>query len=248
MTSSPTGRGQRHRDPAPLVRPRSGSAGVGSRSARPAVHPLRRRDAGESAPTAPGVNNRGSGYPVPTGTTTGTTSSRRSTAGACRRLGGRELRRPRVVVRPRRSVRWERHRSPISSPCGPGSWSTRWHPVGRRTLSSGRWWSTSGRSTPARPTCRLPAGSRTDGPMHVGYLLDPDGHVSTVHGVQGTNLSFSYIERTGLRRFGPSPSWDSAISRSTTPVSTSGTQITAMARHAAMPNVPAPPSHPRFPC
>ena len=37
--------------------------------------------------------------------------------------------------------------------------------------------------------------------MHVGYLLDPDGQVSTVHGAQQTDLSFSYIQRDGMQSF-----------------------------------------------
>ena len=37
--------------------------------------------------------------------------------------------------------------------------------------------------------------------MRVGYLLDPDGQVSTLHGTQGTNLSFTYIMREGAQVF-----------------------------------------------
>lgn len=33
--------------------------------------------------------------------------------------------------------------------------------------------------------------------MHAGYLLDPDGSVSTTHGTQHTDMSYSYIERGG---------------------------------------------------
>jgi len=40
-------------------------------------------------------------------------------------------------------------------------------------------------------------------PMHVGYTLDPDGSVSTTHNTQGTDLSFSYIQRTGNQTFRP---------------------------------------------
>jgi alpha-L-rhamnosidase len=38
-------------------------------------------------------------------------------------------------------------------------------------------------------------------PMRVGYLLDPDGQVSTLHGTQESNLSFSYITRDGDQTF-----------------------------------------------
>ena len=76
--------------------------------------------------------------------------------------------------------------------------------------------------------------------MRVGYLLDPDGQVSTLHGTQETNLSFSYIMREGPQTFEaftllrlPLPA------RSTTPARPSGRdQVVALARHAAMPDVP----------
>ena len=32
--------------------------------------------------------------------------------------------------------------------------------------------------------------------MHVGYVLDPDGHVSTIHDTQATNLALYYIDTT----------------------------------------------------
>ena len=40
-------------------------------------------------------------------------------------------------------------------------------------------------------------------PLHVGYTLDPDGSVSTTHNTQGTDLSFSYIQRAGAQTFEP---------------------------------------------
>ena len=39
--------------------------------------------------------------------------------------------------------------------------------------------------------------------MHAGYLLDPDGQVSTTHGTQHTDMSYSYIERGGTETFHP---------------------------------------------
>ncbi len=40
--------------------------------------------------------------------------------------------------------------------------------------------------------------------MHAGYLLDPDGSVSTTHGTQHTDMSYSYIERGhGAEQFLP---------------------------------------------
>jgi len=37
--------------------------------------------------------------------------------------------------------------------------------------------------------------------MHAGYLLDPSGQVSTTHGTQHTNMSYSYIQRGGTETF-----------------------------------------------
>ncbi len=39
--------------------------------------------------------------------------------------------------------------------------------------------------------------------MHAGYLLDPDGSVSTTRGTQATDLSYSYLERAGTQTFAP---------------------------------------------
>jgi alpha-L-rhamnosidase len=39
--------------------------------------------------------------------------------------------------------------------------------------------------------------------MRGGFLLDPDGKVSTFHGSQGTDMSFSYIQRAGAQTFLP---------------------------------------------
>ena len=39
--------------------------------------------------------------------------------------------------------------------------------------------------------------------MHVGYVLDPDGHVSTTNDTQATNLALYYIERDGRQTFEP---------------------------------------------
>ena len=56
--------------------------------------------------------------------------------------------------------------------------------------------------------------------MRAGYLLDPDGQVSTLHGTQETNLSFSYIMGTGVARPSrPSPTSGTATCRSTIRVS-----------------------------
>lgn len=39
--------------------------------------------------------------------------------------------------------------------------------------------------------------------MHAGYLLDPGGAVSTQHGTQHTDMSYSYVERGGVEQFHP---------------------------------------------
>jgi alpha-L-rhamnosidase len=92
----------------------------------------------------------------------------------------------------------------------------------------------------ARPVVHFASGEpgRTVS-MRVGYLLDPDGQVSTLHGTQGTNLSFSYVMGPGSQTFeaftflgfrylqieGAGQSFGPA-------------DVTALARHTAMPAVP----------
>ena len=75
--------------------------------------------------------------------------------------------------------------------------------------------------------------------MHVGYTLDPDGSVSTTHNTQGTDLSFSFIQRGGTETF--EPYWylgfrylqiddpREALHRD---------NVAVVARHATMPDVP----------
>ena len=73
-----------------------------------------------------------------------------------------------------------------------------------------------------------------------GYLLDPDGQVSTLHGTQETNLSSTYIMRAGEQifevftyfgfRYLQVDNAGQALGRD---------QVTALARHTAMPQLPA---------
>ena len=72
----------------------------------------------------------------------------------------------------------------------------------RSTTERSSW--TSGRSTLPARLCSSTEGiaGRTIS-MHVGYVLDPDGHVSTTHATQQTNLAFYYIERDGSQIFEP---------------------------------------------
>jgi alpha-L-rhamnosidase len=112
-------------------------------------------------------------------------------------------------------------------------------PVSVRTLPSGSVVVDFGKVYAARPMVTFHQGvAGRMVPMHVGYLLDPDGHVSTVHGVQGTNLSFSYIERDGAQTFLPFTYLGFRYLQIDDPGEDLGrAQITAVARHASMPDV-----------
>jgi alpha-L-rhamnosidase len=114
-------------------------------------------------------------------------------------------------------------------------------PVSVRRLRSGAVVVDFGKIYAARPEVTFRRG--TSGwtvPMHVGYLLDADGHVSTVHGVQGTDLSFSYIQRDGPQTFRPFTYLGFRYLEIDAPGEDLGRdQITALARHATMPDVAA---------
>jgi alpha-L-rhamnosidase len=76
-------------------------------------------------------------------------------------------------------------------------------------------------------------------PMHVGYLLDPDGQVSTLHGTQETNLSFSYITRQGAQRFEALTYLGFRyLQIDNPPEAFRADQLQAVATHAAMPAIP----------
>jgi alpha-L-rhamnosidase len=75
--------------------------------------------------------------------------------------------------------------------------------------------------------------------MHVGFLLDPDGHVSTTRGTQGTDLGYQYTERAGPQTFRPY----GYLAFRYVEVDGAGealgpAQLTAIARHDAMPSAP----------
>jgi alpha-L-rhamnosidase len=77
-------------------------------------------------------------------------------------------------------------------------------PVSMRTLSSGAVIADYGKVFAGVPTVHFHQG--VDGrviKMHAGYLLDPDGRVSTTRGTQHTDMSYSYIERGGTEEFHP---------------------------------------------
>jgi alpha-L-rhamnosidase len=114
-------------------------------------------------------------------------------------------------------------------------------PISVRTLGNGSVVVDFGAVYAARPQVQLAHGvSGRTVPMHVGYLLDPDGQVSTTHGTQGTNLSYSYITRSGAQTFEPLTFLGFRYLQIDDPGETIGRhQVAAVATHAAMPAVPA---------
>jgi alpha-L-rhamnosidase len=113
-------------------------------------------------------------------------------------------------------------------------------PLSLRTLPNGSVVADFGAVYAARPQVRFAHGtSGRTVPMHVGYLLDPDGQVSTTHGTQGTNLSFSYITRAGAQTFEPLTYLGFRYLQIDDPGEPIGRdQVVAVATHAAMPDVP----------
>lgn len=110
-------------------------------------------------------------------------------------------------------------------------------PVSVRTLPSGSVVVDFGKVYAARPTVRFAAGTagRTV-PMHVGYLLDPDGRVSTTHGTQATDLSFTYTQRDGPQTFVPYTFLGFRYLQVDDPGEALGpSRFEALARHTAMP-------------
>lgn len=72
--------------------------------------------------------------------------------------------------------------------------------------------------------------------MHAGYLLDPDGHVSTTHGTQATDMGYGYVERAGPQVFRPFGYLGFRYFEVDAPgEQLTRTDLTAYARHAAMP-------------
>jgi alpha-L-rhamnosidase len=112
-------------------------------------------------------------------------------------------------------------------------------PVSVRTLPSGSVVVDFGKIYAARPLVTFHHG--VDGrtiTMHAGYLLDPDGQVSTTHGTQGTDLSFTYIQRDGTQEFDPYTFFGFRYLQIDGPgESISPDDVVARARHAAMPDV-----------
>jgi alpha-L-rhamnosidase len=113
-------------------------------------------------------------------------------------------------------------------------------PVRMHTLSSGAVVADFGAVYAARPLLKFDSGDpgRTV-TGRVGYLLDADGQVSTLHGTQVTNLSFSYIMGQGSQVFEGFTYCGFRYLQVDNPGQSLGTgQLVAIARHAAMPDVP----------
>ncbi len=112
-------------------------------------------------------------------------------------------------------------------------------PVSLHHLRSGAVVIDFGKVYAARPVVHFDRGEpgRTID-MHVGYVLDPDGHVSTTHAVQQTNMAYSYVQRGGHETFTPYTFLGFRYLEIDDPGEAlhSG-QVTALARHAAMPAV-----------
>ncbi len=113
-------------------------------------------------------------------------------------------------------------------------------PVSLHTLTGGAVVADFGAVYAARPRVEFAGGQpgRTVS-MRVGYLLDPDGQVSTLHGTQQTNLSFSYIMGPGRQAFEAFTYFGFRYLQIDDPGQPIGRdQVTAITRHAAMPDVP----------
>jgi len=114
------------------------------------------------------------------------------------------------------------------------------HPVRLHSVAGGSVVADFGAVYAARPRVAFAQGElgRTV-TLRAGYLLDPDGQVSTLHGTQETNLSSSYIMREGSQAFEAFTYFGFRylqIDNAGRPLS--GDDIVALTRHAAMPDVP----------
>jgi len=114
-------------------------------------------------------------------------------------------------------------------------------PISLRTLANGSVVADFGAVYAARPQVQFSQGqSGRTVPMHVGYLLNPDGQVSTTHGTQETNLSYSYITRAGSQTFTPLTYLGFRYLQIDSPGEHLGSdQVSAIATHSAMPDTSA---------
>ena len=113
-------------------------------------------------------------------------------------------------------------------------------PVSLHTVAGGAAVADFGAVYAARPRVEFTQGQpgRTVS-VRAGYLLDPDGQVSTLHGTQETNLSFSYIMGSGRQAFEAFTYFGFRYVQIDDPGQPLGrSQVVAITRHAAMPDVP----------
>jgi alpha-L-rhamnosidase len=76
--------------------------------------------------------------------------------------------------------------------------------------------------------------------MLAGYLLDPGGAVAPFHGAQHTDMSYSYIERSGAQQFEAFDYLGFRYLQISNPGETLTTRdVVAVARHTALPDEPA---------
>lgn len=113
-------------------------------------------------------------------------------------------------------------------------------PASVRTLADGAVVVDFGKIYAARPVVEFAHGiAGRSVAMHVGYVLDSDGHVSSIHDTQATNLDFTYIQRDGSQRFEPYTFLGFRyleIDAPGEPIRSD--QVSAMARHCTMPEGP----------
>ena len=200
------GQPQRRRRPPPLVRAGPGPPGLGPRPPGPGGGALRRRHSvvtigsdgtwrarrAEWLPAPPAEQRRGRLRRV----------DRRPAAP--HRMVGARLRRPRLVAGRGARAGGDRALHRPLRPAHPDHRARCVPAMSLRTLPTGSVVVDFGKVYAGRPTVAFRQG--TDGhtvPMHVGYTLDPDGAVSTTHNTQGTDLSFSYTQRSGAQGFEP---------------------------------------------
>jgi alpha-L-rhamnosidase len=116
------------------------------------------------------------------------------------------------------------------------------HPVRLHAVAGGAVVADFGAVYAARPQVSFPRGvPGATVAVRAGYLLDPDGQVSTLHGTQGTNLSSSYIMREGSQVFEAFTYFGFRYLQIDNPSGgqpLSSNDIVALTRHAAMPDVP----------
>ena len=190
--------------------------------------------------TAPGVSSRPNGYRRRSATATSVTSWSGWTGGPNRRAG----RAPATTTSGGTAVT-------VLGPAGTAPFSRTYaqrttiretpvHPVRLHTVAGGAVVADFGAVYAARPRVAFARGEPgSTVTIRAGYLLDPDGQVSTLHGTQGTNLSSSYIMRAGSQAFEAFTYFGFRyLQIENAGQALGGNDIVALTRHAAMPDVP----------